>query len=46
MAEALDKLEGGAITAEGAAKGLQHCANLIRDDAFTTKWTTRRQEGS
>ncbi len=35
VAEALDKLEGGAITAEGAAKGLQHCANLIRDDAFT-----------
>ncbi len=35
VAEALAKLEGGAITADGAAKGLQHCANLIRDDVFT-----------
>ena len=28
-------LEDGEITAEQAAKGLQRCANLIRDDAFT-----------
>ena len=35
VAEALDRLEGGEIAADEAAKGLQHCANLIRDDVLT-----------
>ncbi len=32
LAEALGKQGRGAITAGEAVKGLQHCANLIRDD--------------
>lgn len=32
LSEALGKLGEGTVTAEEAAKGLQHCANLIRDD--------------
>ena len=32
FSEALGKLDEGTVTAEEAAKGLQHCANLIRDD--------------
>ncbi len=35
LSEALDKLHEGAITVEEAEKGLQHCANLIRDDSLT-----------
>lgn len=34
LADALDKLEAKTVTAEEAAKGLQHCANLIRDDSL------------
>ena len=32
LSAVLGKLEAGTVTAEEAAKGLQHCANLIRDD--------------
>ena len=32
LADALGKLAAKTVTAEEAAKGLQHCANLIRDD--------------
>lgn len=32
LPEALGKLNAGTVTADEAAKGLQHCANLIRDD--------------
>ena len=32
LAEALDRVEDGSVTAEEAAKGLQHCAALIKDD--------------
>lgn len=35
LVETRGKLGDGEITAEEAAKGLQHCANLIRDDVFT-----------
>ena len=31
----LDKLNEGTITAKEAVKGLQHCADLIKDDVFT-----------
>ena len=37
LAEALDKLEEGSVTAEEAGKGLQHCAALIRDDNLPDK---------
>ncbi len=32
LADALGKLAAKTVTAEEAVKGLQHCANLIRDD--------------
>lgn len=32
LSEALGKLDASTVTAEEATKGLQHCANLIRDD--------------
>ena len=32
LSEAFDKLVEGAVTAEEAARGLQHCAALIKDD--------------
>ncbi len=32
LADTLGKLEAGTVTAAAAVKGLQHCANLIRDD--------------
>ena len=35
LAEALCKLSAGGIATDEAAKGLQHCANLVRDDVFT-----------
>ena len=35
LEEVSRKLNDGAISAEEAAKGLQHCADLIKDDAFT-----------
>ena len=34
LADALDKLAAKTVTAEEAVKGLQHCANLIRDDSL------------
>ena len=34
LADVLDKLAVKTVTAEEAAKGLQHCANLIRDDSL------------
>ena len=34
LSDALSKLQEGIITPEDAAKGLQHCANVIRDDVF------------
>ena len=37
LSEALGKLDAGTVTAEEAAKGLQHCANLIRDDNLPEK---------
>ena len=35
LSDALSKLQEGIITPEDAAKGLQHCANVIRDDVFS-----------
>ena len=35
LSEALGKLGEGVVTVEEAAKGLRHCANLIRDDSLT-----------
>ena len=35
LTEALGKVEAGEITVEEATKGLQHCADLIKDDVFT-----------
>ena len=32
LSAVLGKLNAGTVTAEEAAQGLQHCANLIRDD--------------
>ena len=32
LAEALDKLDEGSVTVKEAARGLQHCATLIKDD--------------
>ena len=32
LSAVLGKLDAGTVTAEEAGKGLQHCANLIRDD--------------
>lgn len=37
LSEVLDKQGGGVATADDAAKGLQHCAALIRDDNLTDK---------
>ncbi len=34
LLDVLSKLQEGIITPEDAAKGLQHCANVIRDDVF------------
>lgn len=34
LSEALGKLGSGSATREDAAKGLEHCANLLRDDIF------------
>ena len=34
LSEALGKLDAGSVTPEDAAKGLEHCANLLRDDIF------------
>lgn len=34
LSEALGKLGSGSATPEDAAKGLEHCANLLRDDIF------------
>ena len=35
LSDALSKLQEGIITSEDAAKGLQHCANLLKDDIFS-----------
>ena len=35
LSDALSKLQEGVITPEDAAKGLQHCANLLKDDIFS-----------
>lgn len=34
LSDALGKLDAGSVTPEDAAKGLEHCANLLRDDIF------------
>ena len=34
LSESLDKLAERALTPDEAARGLQHCANLIRDDSL------------
>ena len=34
LSEALDKLAAGTLPPDAAAKGLQHCANLIIDDSL------------
>ena len=34
LSEALGKLDARSATPEDAAKGLEHCANLLRDDIF------------
>ena len=34
VSEALAKLREGTITSEEAAKGLQHCAHVLKDDIF------------
>ncbi len=34
LSAVLGRLDEGTVTAEEAAKGLQHCANLIRDDSL------------
>ena len=35
LSDALSKLQEGIITPEDAAKGLQHCANMLKDDIFS-----------
>lgn len=35
ITDALAKLREGTITPEEAAKGLQHCANMLKDDIFS-----------
>lgn len=34
VSDALSKLREGVVTPDEAAKGLQHCANLLKDDVF------------
>ena len=35
LARALERVNAGALSSEEAAQGLQHCANLLRDDPLT-----------
>lgn len=37
LSDVVEKQDGGVATADDAAKGLQHCAALIRDDNLTDK---------